>query len=41
MDLAFTMLVPVLIAGTALYGMFRRVDVYDALVAGAGRGWGC
>ena len=35
MDLAFTMLVPVLIAGTALYGMFRRVDVYDALVAGA------
>ena len=33
MDLAFTMLVPVLIAGTALYGMFRRVDVYDALVS--------
>ena len=40
MDLAFTMLVPVLIAGTALYGMFRRVDVYDALVAGAGEGLG-
>ena len=32
------MLVPGLIAGVALYGIFRRVDVYSALAAGAGEG---
>lgn len=41
MELFFTMLVPLIIAAVALYGMARRVDVYDALVQGAGEGWGC
>lgn len=40
MDLFFTMLVPALIAAVALYGIFRRVDVYEALVQGAGEGLG-
>lgn len=40
MDLIFTMLVPLIIAVVALYGMLRRVDVYDALVQGAGDGLG-
>ena len=34
MELFFTMLVPLIIAAVALYGMARRVDVYDALVQG-------
>lgn len=34
MELFFTMLVPLIIAAVALYGMARRVDVYDALVPG-------
>jgi len=38
MDLLFTMLVPFVLAGVALYGSVRRVDVYDALVWGAGNG---
>ncbi len=38
LDLFFTMLVPLTIAGVALYGALRRVDVYDALVSGAGEG---
>lgn len=29
MELFFTMLVPLIIAAVALYGMARRVDVYD------------
>ena len=40
MELFFTMLVPLIIAAVALYGMARRVDVYDALVQGAGEGLG-
>ena len=40
MDLLFTMLVPLIMAAGALYGMARRVDVYDALVQGAGDGLG-
>ena len=40
MELFFTMLVPFIIAGVALWGVFRRVDVYDALVHGAGDGLG-
>ena len=40
MDLLFTMLVPLIMAAVALYGMARRVDVYDALVQGAGDGLG-
>ena len=32
------MLVPCVLAGTALYGTLRRVDVYGALVRGAGQG---
>lgn len=35
MNLFFTMLVPLIIAGVALYGMSRRVDVYNALITGA------
>ena len=38
MDLAFTMIVPLVICGVSLYGAARRVDVYDALVRGAGEG---
>ncbi len=38
MDLFFTMLVPLTIAGVALYGTARRVDVYSALAEGAGSG---
>lgn len=34
----FTMVVPLTIGGVALYGALHRVDVYDALVAGAGEG---
>ena len=34
------MMVPFIIAVVALYGMLRRVDVYDALVCGAGDGLG-
>ena len=40
MDLFFTMLLPGIIAIVAMWGMARRVDVYDALVAGAGDGLG-
>ena len=40
MDLFFTMLVPGIMAVVALYGMFRKVDVYDALIQGAGEGLG-
>ena len=38
MDLFFNMLVPVILAGTAVFGLCRRVDVYGALVDGAGEG---
>lgn len=38
MDLVFAMLVPAILSGVALYGMGRRVDVYSALVQGAGEG---
>lgn len=38
MELLFTMIVPVTIGGVALYGICRRVDVYDALIHGAGEG---
>jgi len=40
MDLFYTMLVPLIMAGVALYAMSRRVDVYSALVQGAGEGLG-
>ena len=40
MNLFFTMLVPLSLAGVALYAMSRRVDVYAALVQGAGDGLG-
>lgn len=39
-DLLLTMLVPFLIMAVALWGAVRRVDVYDALVTGAGEGLG-
>ena len=38
LDLLFTMIVPLTICGVALYGALRRVDVYSALVQGAGDG---
>ena len=38
MDLLFTMVVPLTLAGVALYAAGRRVDVYSALVQGAGTG---
>lgn len=38
MDLLFAMVVPLTIAGVAVYGLSRGVDVYDALVQGAGGG---
>ena len=38
MDLLYTMLVPFILAGVALYATSRRVDVYTALVHGAGEG---
>jgi len=37
-DLFYTMLVPIILAGVALYAVARRVDVYTALVHGAGEG---
>ena len=40
MDLFFTMLVPLILAGVTLYAMTRRVDVYDALLCGAKDGLG-
>jgi len=38
MDLIFTMLVPFLMLGVSLWGMVRRVDLWGALVDGAGEG---
>lgn len=38
MDLFYTMLVPVILAGVSLYATGHRVDVYTALVHGAGEG---
>ena len=38
MDLLFTMLVPLTIGAIAVYAAGRRVDVYSALVQGAGSG---
>ena len=38
MDLFFTMLVPLTIGAIAVYAASRRVDVYSALVKGAGSG---
>ena len=40
MALFFNMLVPLLLAGVALYGMARKVDVYDGLLTGAKDGLG-
>ena len=38
MDTFFTMLVPLIIGVVALWGMARKVDVYSALLSGAGDG---
>lgn len=38
MDLFFTMLVPLTIGSIAVYAASRRIDVYSALVQGAGSG---
>ena len=40
MTLLFQMVIPLIIALVALYAMTRRVDVYSALVQGAGEGLG-
>ena len=37
-ELIFTMVIPLTLCGVALYGTARRVDVYGALVQGAGSG---
>ena len=38
MELLFTMIIPVILCGVALYGVWKRVDVYDALIQGAREG---
>ena len=38
MELFFTMLVPLILAGVALYAALHRVDVYSSLCRGAGSG---
>lgn len=38
MELFCAMLVPLFLAGVALWGMFRRVDLWNALTEGAGEG---
>lgn len=38
MDLMFTMLVPILMLVIALWGLVRKVDLWNALVEGAGEG---
>ncbi len=38
MELLFVMVIPLIIAGVALYGTVKGVDVYAALVHGAGEG---
>ena len=38
MDIVMTMLVPFLMLGVALWGLWRRVDLWTALVDGAGEG---
>ena len=40
LELLFNMVVPLTIAFVAVWGMARRVDVYEALVQGAGEGLG-
>lgn len=40
MDLFLTMLMPGIIAVVAICGVVRKVDVYDALITGAGDGLG-
>ena len=40
MSLFFTMLVPFLMLGVALWGLYRRIDLWDALTQGAGDGLG-
>ena len=40
LDLILTMIVPFTIAGVAIYSAIRRVDVYNALITGAGEGLG-
>ena len=38
MELLYAMLVPFVIAAVSLYAIWRRVDVYTALIRGAGEG---
>lgn len=38
MNLLMTMMIPLIIAGVALYGLGRGVDVYDSLIHGATSG---
>lgn len=40
MSLFFTMLVPFLMLGVALWGLYKRIDLWDALTQGAGDGLG-
>ena len=41
MELMFTMLVPVLMLAVALWGLYRRVDLWGALTDGAEKGLKC
>jgi spore maturation protein B len=34
----FSLAVPLVIAASAIYAIFKKVDVYSALIAGAGEG---
>ena len=40
MALAMAMLTPALMLLAAVWGLYRKVDVWDALTAGAGEGLG-
>ncbi len=40
MAMVYEMLVPLVVCFVVIYGLCRKVDVYDALLVGAGRGFG-
>ena len=40
MSLFFTMLVPLLMVSVAVWGLYKRVDLWDAIIHGAGDGLG-
>lgn len=40
MSLLFNMMMPLMLAGITLYGIIKKVDVYDGIIAGAADGLG-